>query len=202
MNSAAIPHRTNRAIHRLVRLAHRRRVGVVAFTLTPWGGGAGDSRWQGARALRALRSTRTIVDFVMGRLSPNQAFGRYANELAEREGWPAEELPDISIDLYDSNLRDQSAQPWPIEEVRAWLQGDAHWQRSVEGLTAREREARLAEDATMLADTPRWFLRPEYSARDFIHPNREGHRVIAETACPQLPESWGCQCPSPGEGGE
>ena len=35
----------------------------------------------------------------------------------------------------------------------------------------------------------------EYRGFDHVHPNRDGHRVIAETACPQLPPSWGCHCP-------
>lgn len=62
-------------------------------------------------------------------------------------------------------------------------------------LSDEEREARLAEDARLMSSAPRWFLRREYRGFDHIHPNPAGHQVIAETICPRLPESWGCQCP-------
>ncbi|HRI08397.1 MAG TPA: hypothetical protein PKW35_11290, partial [Nannocystaceae bacterium] len=45
------------------------------------------------------------------------------------------------------------------------------------------------------AAIPQWFLRAELRSFDHIHPNAEGHRRIAEYACPHLPASWGCECP-------
>ena len=50
--------------------------------------------------------------------------------------------------------------------------------------------------AAMAAEIPRWFLREELRSFDHIHPNSEGHRLIAEAACPRLPASWGCECPN------
>lgn len=198
LNSVGMPQRTNRSISSLFELAHRRRIGVVAMTLTPWGSREDRDRWSGARALHVLRSTRSVVDFVLGRSNPLEALGAYARE---RRGvdpdapWRDQEQPDVAIDLYDSRLRDRNAAAWPIDEVRAELERDPAWQRSVARLSAEERAARLEADARTLAEAPRWFLRPEYRGFDHIHPNRAGHRVIAETVCPRLPESWGCSCP-------
>jgi hypothetical protein len=41
---------------------------------------------------------------------------------------------------------------------------------------------------------PQWFMRKDLQAFDHIHPNMEGHRIIAKTACPSLPEAWSCDC--------
>jgi len=73
---------------------------------------------------------------------------------------------------------------------------DAWWRSQVAGLTDPERAARLAADAQLAAEIPRWYLRRELRSFDHIHPNREGHRLIAETVCPRLPASWGCRCGS------
>ena len=199
LNSVGVPQRTNRAVRRLFTTAHRRRVGVVALTLTPWGDdGTEDERWRGANALRALDSTRVVVDFVMGRASPAEALGRFRNErrrLGVDAPWQDSERPDVAIDLYDSRLRHRDAETWPLDEVRASLARDPAWRRQVAELDEAARERRLEADARRLAQAPRWFLRPEYRGFDHIHPNRAGHRAIAEIACPALPESWDCACP-------
>ena len=197
MNSVGIPQRTNRAVLGVVRRAHQRHVGVVAFTLTPWGTtGDEDDRWAYANAARTLRFTRTVVDFVMGRLSPRGALGDLVSGRGRGEAdWTEEERPDVAIDLYDSPLRDRDATPWNIDEVRAAIESDARWRRDTAQLSNEERAQRLERDARLVSEAPRWFLRPEYRSFDHIHPNREGHEVIARTACPQLPESWGCRCP-------
>jgi hypothetical protein len=199
LNSVGAPQVTNRAMRRLFELAHRRHFGVVALTLTPWGSEDDHGRWNGARGLHVMRSTRMVVDFVLGRLTPANALGNYASERRDvatpDAPWLPAERPDVSIDLYDSVLRDRNAQPWPIDRVRESLRRDPSWQRNVAQLAPNERDARLESDARALADAPRWFLRPEYRGFDHIHPNREGHRAIADIACPALPRSWGCQCP-------
>lgn len=198
LNSVGIPERTNRSLAHLFQLAHRRRMGVVAMTLTPWGSREDRERWSGARGLHVLRSTRSIVDFVMGRSTPQVALGAFVRErrrVDPRAPWLRDEQPDVAIDLYDSRLRHRDAAPLPLDEVRAELERDPAWQRAVARLSDRERAARLEADARALAEAPRWFLRPEYRGFDHIHPNRAGHRVIAETVCPRLPESWGCRCP-------
>ncbi|HJL18130.1 MAG TPA: hypothetical protein RMH99_20875 [Sandaracinaceae bacterium LLY-WYZ-13_1] len=199
LNSVGLPHRTNRAVRRMFLLAHRRNVRVVAMTLTPWGDdGSDDERWADGRALHALRSTRTVVDFILGQASPREALGPFRRErrnVAPDGPWQPSERPDVAIDLYDSRLRARSATPWPLEDVRRMVEGDAAWRRRHAELDDAAREEALEADARFLSQAPRWFLRPEYRGFDHIHPNRAGHRVIAETACPRLPESWGCRCP-------
>lgn len=202
LNSAGTPQRTNRAIRQIFELAYQRRVGVVALTLTPWGSDDDPARWSGARGLRALRSTRSVVDFVMGRATPAEALGGYARERRRVDGphahWIESERPNVAIDLYDSPLRHRTAEPWPIERTRAELASDPAWRREVAALSDAGRAARLERDARELAEAPRYFLDPSYRGFDHIHPNRAGHRVIAETMCPQLPASWGCACPPGG----
>lgn len=196
LNSVGAPERTNDAIRKLFSLAHRRRFGVVALTLTPWGAGDSD-RWRGARGLHVLRSTRSVVDFVLGRIGPRAALGPYLRgRSADADApWLDDERPDIAVDLYDSRLRDRDAEPWPLDRVRAELEDDPAWRRATAGLSSDDRASKLDADARTLAEAPRWFLAPEYRGFDHVHPNREGHRVIAETVCPLLPESWGCECP-------
>lgn len=201
LNSVGRAQQTNRALHSLVRHAHRRRVGVVALTVTPWGSEEDTPRWTGGRALHLFRSTRSIVDFVMGRSSPAEALGPARSErqgVAPDAPWQPEERPDVAVDLYDSRLRDRDAQPWPLERVREQLARDPAWRNPLARLTDPERQARLESDARALVEAPRWFMRRQYRGFDHVHPNREGHRAIAETICPSLPPSWGCRCPRGG----
>lgn len=200
LNSVGLPSRTNYAMHRLFRLAHRRDFHVVALTLTPWGAdGTRDERWAGARGLHAMQSTRRVVDYVMGRLTPEEALGPFANRrprgVALSAPWTSSERPDVAIELYDSALRDRGAAPWPIERTRAMLREDRRYRSSHASLSAPARAAQLDADAQILSDAPRWFLRPEYRGFDHIHPNRQGHEAMARAMCPSLPESWGCSCP-------
>jgi len=199
LNSIGSYTRTNYATNRLFALAHRRGFSVVGMTLTPWGEqGGDDARWQGGSALTALSHTRRAVDFVLGRLGPRAALGQFADRrqgVSAEAPWTAAERPDVTVDLYDSRLRNRAAEPWPLEEVRDRIRAFPRWRLMHHDLTEAQRAEQLEVDARFLAEAPRWFLRREYRGFDHIHPNRAGHRVIAETACPRLPESWGCQCP-------
>jgi hypothetical protein len=199
LNSVGRAQQTNRALWRLIEQAHRRRVRVVALTVTPWGSEEDSDRWTGGRALHLFRSTRSIVDFVMGRSSPAEALGSFRSErraAAPDAPWVPDERPDVAVDLYDSRLRDRDAQPWPVDRIRQQLARDPMWRNPLARLADAERETRLDADARTLSEAPRWFLRREYQSFDHVHPNREGHQVIAETICPSLPASWGCRCPA------
>jgi hypothetical protein len=201
LNSASAAHRTNHYIRRTFREAHRRGMRVIGLTLTPWGSLDDTRRWGGAAGLETYQSTRRIVDFVMGRLSPRAALGAYVNE---RDGdpdapWAEQELADVRIDLYDSVLRNRAAPLRDVSDMRRLLERDARMRRVLEPLSEHARELRLDAAARELAELPRWFLRDEYRGFDPVHPNREGHRAIAEAICPQLPASFGCQCPSASE---
>jgi hypothetical protein len=197
LNSVGTPERTNHDIRELFMLAHARGLKVVALSLTPWGDDSDPKRWAGAAGLRYLRATRTVVDFVLGALTPRQALGEFASRRAGGADapWQPEELPEVAVDLYRSALRDEAAALRDVEAMRAALAKDGPWKREHADLDPIAREAALAADASEAAEVPRWFLRGELRSFDHIHPNTEGHRLIAETACPSLPASWGCTCP-------
>lgn len=197
LNSVGTPERTNHDIREMFLLAHAKGLKVVALSLTPWGDETDKKRWGGTAGLRYLRATRTVVDFVLGTLAPRQALGEFADRRpgGAEAPWQPEELPDVAVDLFRSALRDREATPRDAEAMRKALEKDRAWQREHAALDPAAREAALTTDATEAAEIPRWFLRADLRSFDHIHPNTEGHRLIAETACPKLPESWGCTCP-------
>lgn len=195
INSIAMPEATNHHMKNIFVLAHMAGMKVVALSVTPWGD-EGDRRFRGTSGLRYFEATRKVSDFVLGRLSPKEALGHYARRRpAGVDGpWVALELADVSVDLLDSPLRDRQAQTRELEAMQQVLASDRGWQRAHRGLDEGARAAALAVDAAKLMDLPRWYLRPELRSFDHIHPNTEGHRIIAETICPELPQNWGCTC--------
>lgn len=197
LNSAGSATRTNRAIRRAFVMAHRRGMHVAGVTLSPWGS-LSDRRYRDAGALDTLRNTRAIVDYVMGRLTPAEALGRYVSDRDVPDApWDPSELADVRVDLYNSRLRALDAPLRDAAEVERLLRRDRRWRTAVDALPETERATRTSADIGLLSELPRWFLRPELTGFDPIHPNREGHQVIAETICPSLPASWGCTCPPP-----
>jgi hypothetical protein len=197
LNSVGNPKSTNHHMRRLFEQAHRRGMKVVGLTLTPWGDDR-DKRWRGVEGLRSRRVTKHVVDYTMGRLTPEQALGALAGE---RHGgadapWDPSELADLAIDLYDSPLRDHDAPLRDLDEMRTMLAKSKQWQRATAQLDELQHQTKLEADAQEAAELPRWYLRKELRSFDHIHPNEQGHRLIAEIMCPSLPESWGCTCPS------
>jgi hypothetical protein len=189
LNSVALATNNNRHVRNLFVMAHAFGFRVVGLTLTPWGDDR-DRRFRGASGLRYRLATQAVVDFMMGRLDPERALGAHAARRGDGP-WDAAELPDIAVDLYDSNLRDRGAPPRDMEQMRALL--------ARERLHGRARSDPqpevLARDAKTLAELPQWYLRPELRSFDHIHPNDAGHELIATIVCPELPRSWGCACP-------
>lgn len=197
LNSVGTPERTNHDIREMFVLAHARGFKVVGLSLTPWGDES-DKRWAGAGGLRYLRATTRVVDFVLGALSPREALGDYARQrrVGADAGWEDDERAEVAVDLYRSALRATEA---PLRELAALeraLGRDRGWQAAHAGLAPDAREAALRAEAAAAAEIPRWFLREELRSFDHIHPNAEGHRLIAEATCPKLPASWGCECPT------
>jgi hypothetical protein len=199
LNSVGNPRSTNHHMRRLFELAHRRGMKVVGLGLTPWGDDR-DKRWRGVAGLKSRRNTQHVVDFTMGRLTPEQALGELASKrhVAADDPWDPSELADIGIDLYDSPLRDLEAPLRDLEPMRELLAKSKEWQRAHTELDELQRQTKLEVDARELVEIPRWYLRKSLRSFDHIHPNEEGHRLMAELMCPSLPESWGCACPSPG----
>lgn len=200
INSVGTPKSTNQQARRMFLMAHAGNMKVVGMTPSPWGDER-DRRFRGVAGLERHDDTRLFADYVMKRLTPREALGALADKRPHGADmpWSVDELPDISIDLYDSPLRDADAEPRDLEEMKALLAADRKWQREHRGLDAQTREAQLVADATRLAEIPRWYLREELRSFDHIHPNAEGHALIAATMCPSLPESWGCTCPDAAE---
>ncbi len=198
LNSVGTPKSTNKHMRDLFVLAHGHGMKVVGLSLTPWGDQS-ERKWRGFEGLEHRRVTQAVVDFTLGRLSPAQAFGEYGRK---RPGgveapWDPSELADIGIDLYDSQLRDREAPVHDFEATRAALAKDAKWKRARAALDEPARALALDIDAAVLAELPRWFLRKDLRSFDHIHPNAQGHEIIAATMCPTLPESWGCTCEPP-----
>lgn len=195
LNSVGTPRSTNKHMQDLFVLAHGHGVKVVALTLTPWGD-LDDKRWRGHGGLERKRHTQAVVDYTLGRASPSQAFGDLAN--ARKAGpdapWMANERPDVAIDLYDSPLRDREAPLGDAAALAEQLAKDKAWKHETAKLDEPARAQKLALDAAQLAELPRWFLRKDLRSFDHIHPNSEGHAIIASTMCPSLPASWGCSC--------
>lgn len=192
LNSVGNPEKTNYDIMSLYTLAHQNGFKVVGLTLSPWGSEK-DKRWTGFTGIGRQNNTQKAADFVMGRLFPEVALGKYAEG---RTGWQASELPDIAVDLYDSPLRDKDAELRPAGPLERSFDKDKDMQKLMakvpEGQQKAER-ARLIEQARAL---PRWYLRPELHSFDHIHPKKEGHEIIAGQICVKVPKSWGCDCSS------
>jgi hypothetical protein len=195
LNSVGTPKSSNKHMRDLFVLAHDRDMKVIALSLTPWGDPR-DRRWRGFEGLESRRVTQAVVDFSLGRSSPGDALGEHARK---RPGgvdgpWDPLELPDVAIDLYDSPLRERDAALGDFEQTRAALAKDSQWRASVAKLDADARMLQLEMDAAVIAELPRWFLREDLRSFDHMHPNTEGHRIIASTMCPSMPASWGCVC--------
>jgi hypothetical protein len=194
VNSIGMPKSTNHHLRRLMTMAHNHGMKVLALSPAPWGTDK-SSKFQGLEGLHRRRATQLVTDFLMGKLDPDTALGEHANS---RKGSPDkfedDELPDIAVDIYDSPLRDSDAAQRDVQAMREEIGGDRSWKRDHKDLDAAARAAQLEADAWMAADVPRWFMKPDYQAFDHVHPNEEGHRIIAEVTCPKLPASWGCDC--------
>jgi hypothetical protein len=202
LNSVGTPEKTNKEIRQLFLSAHQRGISVVGLSLTPWGDDSDSRRWKGTAGLTYKRHTQTVVDYVAGRSTPNQALGSYRDRRDDPEGpWDPAELADVGIDLYDSDLRDRHAPLRDLDKLRKELAKSKSWQQAHADLDELARAEALERDAQAAAEIPRWYLRSELRSFDHIHPNEQGHRLLAELACPQLPASWGCQCPVVGGGG-
>jgi hypothetical protein len=198
LNSVATPEKTNKEIRQLFMAAHQRGLEVVALSPTPWGDETDTRRWKGIAGLAYKGFTQKIVDFELGRLSPREALGRYLDTRDDPSApWDPSELADVGVDLYDSPLRNSAAELRDVEQMRKELAKSKDWQSRVAGLDEVTRELALDEHALRAAELPRWFMREELRSFDHIHPNEHGHRLIAEHACPKLPASWGCECPTP-----
>ena len=189
LNSISTPQSTNRQVARALKSAHEEGMKTIGLTVGPWGS-EGDKRWRRAGGLRYRSWTALSVDFLMGRLSAEEAFGpsRAGSDYAKGE------RPDVAIDIYDSALRDAEAPLRENARMARYVKVDDWVKRTLKGVEGEERQTRLAAFTDEALSLPRWFMKRELHAFDHVHPGMDGHRVIAQTMCPKLPESWGCAC--------
>jgi len=190
LNSVGNPELTNAEVLALYRAARKAGLKVLGLTLNPWGDES-DPRWAGFEGVRRQDNTRRAVDFVMGRLTPEQALGRHANGQSR---WEPGDLPDIAVDLYDSNLRDRNAPLRDEAPLRATVDSHPVTQARLKDLPPDQRAAMRERLIRQAVEIPRWYLRADLRSFDHIHPNREGHRLIALTICRKAPPEWGCDC--------
>lgn len=191
LNSVGNPEKTNADVLALYRMAHDAGFKVLGLSLSPWGSESDTKRWAGFAGVGRQDNTRKAVDFVMGRLSPAEALGKHAEG---RTAWRKGDLPDVAVDLYDSPLRDRDAPLRPAAPLEAAIDDDPAMTKRLAEVPETRRAAerkRLIEQARAL---PRWYLRPDLHSFDSIHPNKEGHRIMAAWICRQAPASWGCDC--------
>lgn len=185
LNSIGSPVITIKETMETFKMAKKGGVKVVGFSLTPWGDSS-ERKWRDFSGLDYKKKTRLYADYLLGKVPRTAALTSYVEP--DRRGddsWRADELPDVAIDLYDSDLRDKSAALLDAEKIgKAWDKNKA-----VQAAYP-DRGAAVQEAAAL----PQWFLRPELRSFDTTHPNAEGHKIMAKSACPKLPASWGCDC--------
>lgn len=181
LNSVFSPEMANYHLARLFKRAHDAKFKVMAMTLPPWGADD-DHRFDGFDGVRTLRATWLMNDFFLGKLTPDKALGRRARNHPHE--WMRGELPTISVNIYDSSMRDSKA-PLRSEKAMEAAFGSSRYRKD----TANK--ARLIAEARAV---PRYYLKKEYHAFNHYHPNSPGHRIMATEACKRAPAAWGCDC--------
>jgi len=184
LNSVWMPEATSWWLSRTFAAAHAAGVKVVALSLTPWGSDD-DPRFAGYKALRLHRATAHIVEFVMGRLTPQAALGARNARRSPPDRWSDAERPDVAVDLWNSDLR---------EGDRAALRNRAPLAASFDRSPYRKRKEERDALVAAAAAVPRQYLARRYWSFDHTHPSSAGHRLMAALVCQQAPVAWGCDC--------
>lgn len=190
LNSVGTPELTNVDVAKTFKLAHDAGMKTMGLTINPWGS-EDDHRWKGAEGLAYLSHTKKTVDFVLGRLTPAEAFGKAGEGLASFE--PGQ-LPDVGVDLWDGALRDRDA-ALRSEKAMTHSAKTSKWvKKKLTGLDGDARAAALAGYVQDAMRIPTWFMKPALVGFDPVHPNASGHKEIAKAICQKAPPSWGCDC--------
>ncbi len=167
LNGIYRPERTRKNIAATFAKAHGAGFRIMALTLTPWGA-ATDRRWRAYEGLHKMRSTELVNDFLRGR---------------DRTGWPKERRPDLTVETFDSVLRQRRAALRPRAPLaKAFAKGRYGKRRSARKYIRAARRV------------PRNFMRMRYRGRYHFHPNWRGQRVMAGLVCDLAPAEWACDC--------
>jgi len=194
MNSVGSPESTNLEVGKTLELARNAGLKTMALTLNPWGA-EDDRRWQGVDGLAYFEHTQKTVDFLLGRLTPTQAFGAAnVKALTDPTRFAPGQLPDVAIDLWSSRLRHVDAPLRDTSRLERAAKSSKLVKARLSGLAEPERAEKLRALIQKAAELPRWFMKPEFIGFDPIHPNAQGHKEIARGICEAAPASWGCEC--------
>ncbi len=181
LNSVYSPEMTAKNLAKMFKLAKDNGFKTFALSLTPWGDDS-DKRFRGFEGVFYVRATKRINAYLLGKLTPDQAFGRRAKNHPHE--WMKGEVPDRAVDVFHSALRDSGA------ALRAAAPLEASFARS----RYKKRMAKKAQLVAEARSVPRSYLKKSYRDFDHIHPNSKGHRVMAVKVCAKAPASWGCDC--------
>lgn len=194
LNSVGNPELTNLEVGKTMRAAKAAGLSTMLVSINPWGAET-DRRWKGLDGVLYWEHTQKTVDFSLGRLTPSQALGKRAPELADPaapDRFLPGVLPDLAVDLWDSPMRHADAAPRPRERLEREARRSAWFKKRVSAAASPEAESERL--LTLASELPRWFMRPELIGFDAIHPNAEGHKEIARAMCLKAPASWQCEC--------
>lgn len=181
LNSVWSPWMTNFHLAKMFAAAKGAGFRTFALSLTPWGDDS-DKRFRGWEGVWTHRATRKINAYLLGKLQPDAALGRYGKDRPHE--WMKGEVPDQAVDLWDIGLRDKDA------KLRDKAALEASFAKS-RFRKEPKNKAKLVEEARAV---PRNYLDKRYRDFDHIHPNSEGHKMMALAACRRAPASWGCDC--------
>jgi len=194
LNSVGSPETTNREVAKTLKLAKDEGLMTLGVTINPWGAET-DRRWEGIGGIAYLEHSQRTVDFMMGRLTPLQAFGQaHVKGMADPVQFVAGELPDIAVDVWNGALRYFDA---PLRDVAKLTRNAkrSDWlKKRLAAAPEADRPSLMDKLIALAAELPRWFMKPEFVGFDPIHPNAAGHREIAQAICDKAPPTWGCTC--------
>lgn len=194
LNSVGSPDKTNLEVAKTLALAKGAGMKTMGVSINPWGAET-DRRWQGVDGIAYFEHTQHTVDFLLGRLTPAEAFGpAHAKTLADPTRFAPGELPDVAVDLWDSRMRHEDAPLRDPAGLARAARTSSLVKRRLAALPEADRAAALEALIAQAAALPRWFMKPELIGFDAIHPNALGHREIARAICDKAPASWGCGC--------
>lgn len=181
LNSVGSPAATSLHLSRIFGVAAGAGLRTMVLGLTPWGEEA-DRRFEGWQGMATVRATRKVNAYLSGHLTPDEALGKVGGD--RPHAWMRGELPEIAVDLWEAGLRDADAPLRPLEPLAA----------SFDASPYRKETARRAALIAEARAVPRHFLRPDLRDFDHVHPNTDGHRLMALATCRKAPASWGCDC--------
>ena len=128
LNSVTASAKSNYQLRSLTVLAHAKGMKVMGLTPTPWGTD-GNAKFRGLAGLTRRRATQHVADYVLGRLTPQQALRAMTIDAAwqlhleaSRGSIEVGKLADFA--LLDANPLDDSSAIRDIEVLSTYVGGE------------------------------------------------------------------------------